>query len=149
MDSKLWWYSIVYIIVFFLNSIQSYYLSNLIKQKHESTNNKQTSTKSINNKTWLYQSTFSKSLAKTTTTIRSNNIIQSLITKPNSYLYNSDEDDEILLGRTKRDTMPFVCKGASDTLKFINITMMKCFFSGWLLSRSKELSSLSYLYIGC
>ncbi|UJR08864.1 hypothetical protein I4U23_013119 [Adineta vaga] len=35
--------------------------------------------------------------------------IQSFITKPNSYLYNPDED-ESLLDRIKRDTTPFVCK---------------------------------------
>lgn len=36
-----------------------------------------------------------------------------LITKPNSYLYNPDDDDgndEILLNRVKRDPQPFVCK---------------------------------------
>ena len=43
---------------------------------------------------------------------QSSTTIQSLITKPNSYLYNPDDDnDEFLLDRVKRDTTPFVCKG--------------------------------------
>ncbi|UJR37385.1 hypothetical protein I4U23_030091 [Adineta vaga] len=45
-----------------------------------------------------------------TTTTSSNGIFPSLVTKPNSYLYNPDEDDEILLERVKRDPAPFVCK---------------------------------------
>lgn len=54
-----------------------------------------------------YQSTYSTSLKNEQTTFYS----ESFITKPNSYLYNLDEDDEGLLNRAKRDTTPFVCKG--------------------------------------
>jgi hypothetical protein len=100
MDSQLWWW----FIIFLLNSIESRHLLN----SNEPTNKNQTSTNSTDN-TSYYQSTYSTSLAKITTTIHSNNTIQSLITKPNSYLYNSDED-EILLDRIKRESAPFVCK---------------------------------------
>ncbi|CAF0988782.1 unnamed protein product [Adineta steineri] len=101
-NNFLWWF-----IIFFLNSsIQSRILSNL----NESTNKKQTSTNSTNNNIIQYQSIFSTNLATITTTISSNNNnIQSLITKPNSYLYDPDED-ETLLERIKREAAPFVCK---------------------------------------
>ncbi len=78
------------------NSTASNILLNIIRQKNESTT-------SINNIV-QYQSTFP--------TYSSNTVVQSLITKPNSYLYNPDEDDdEVLLNRVKRDPAPFVCKG--------------------------------------
>jgi hypothetical protein len=110
MDCQLWWWFIIYLIIFYLNSIDSRSLLNSIKQKNESTNKNQTSKKSINN-VFKYQSIFSINLAKITSTIRTNTTIQSLITKPNSYLYNPDEDEEILLDRVKREPAPFVCKG--------------------------------------
>jgi len=92
------------VIVSFLlfNSTEGNILLNIIRQKNESTN-------TISH----YQSTFSTSLKNDQTTFHSNIILQSLITKPNSYLYNSNEDndDEILVNRIKRDTTPFVCKG--------------------------------------
>ncbi|CAF1042460.1 unnamed protein product [Adineta steineri] len=47
------------------------------------------------------------------TTLPTTKLSQSLITKPNSYLYNpndDDDDDDILLNRIKRDSTPFVCK---------------------------------------
>jgi hypothetical protein len=109
MDSQIWWWFIVLLINLFLNSIQSRDLFN------ESTNKEQTSTISTSN-ILQYQSTFSTSLAAITTTIRSSNTIQSFITKPNSYLYNPDEDEEILLDRVKREPAPFVCKGKISVL---------------------------------
>ena len=45
------------------------------------------------------------------TTTASNAIFQTLATRPNSYLYNPDDDDDIILSRVKRDPAPFVCKG--------------------------------------
>ncbi|CAF1162602.1 unnamed protein product [Adineta ricciae] len=100
MDSYRCWYLIFVLI----NSIESdsFLLSN------ESTLEKQTSTKSADHRV-EHQSTITTSLATFTTTIRSSSAIQPLITKPNSYLYNSDEE-ETVLDRTKRDTAPFVCK---------------------------------------
>jgi len=50
------------------------------------------------------------STEQSTTTVQSSKFLQYLITKPNSYLYNIDEDDENLLERVKRDTTPFVCQ---------------------------------------
>jgi hypothetical protein len=87
------------------NSTEAYILLNVTKQRNESTK--------LINTISDYQSTFSTSLRNDQTTFHSNTILQSLITKPNSYLYNSDEDndDEILVNRVKRDTTPFVCKG--------------------------------------
>jgi hypothetical protein len=86
------------------NSTESNILLDLIKQINEST-------KSINT-IGQYQSTFPTSLRNDKTTFRSNISLQSLITKPNSYLYNPDDDDdeEVLLNRVKRDSTPFVCK---------------------------------------
>lgn len=45
-------------------------------------------------------------------TVQSNKLLQTLITKPNSYLYKSDEEN--LLERVKRETTPFVCKGKTN-----------------------------------
>ncbi|CAF4383933.1 unnamed protein product, partial [Rotaria magnacalcarata] len=69
---------------------------NIQKQKRTSTNS--------NDNIFHYQSTFSTSLQNTTI------VAQYLITKPNSYLYNPDEDEDILSERMKRDAAPFVCK---------------------------------------
>lgn len=46
----------------------------------------------------------------------------SLITKPNSYLYdpNDHDDDDDELDRVKRDAAPFVCKG-NNLLLYDNI----------------------------
>ncbi len=41
-----------------------------------------------------------------------------LITKPNSYLYNPDDDDDDI-DRVKRDAAPFVCKGEIVVLEYI------------------------------
>ncbi len=103
MDSYLWWWFIIYLTI----SIESRII---FHNQNESTNEKQTSKKSFNNKR-KSQSIFSNYLATSTSTIHSNNTIQSLVTKSNSYLYNPDEDDEILLDRAKRDSPTFVCKG--------------------------------------
>ncbi|CAF4953868.1 unnamed protein product, partial [Rotaria sp. Silwood1] len=86
------------------NSTESDLLLKVIRQKYESK-------KSIDIIS-QYQSTFPPSLKNDTTTLHSNIIFQSLITKPNSYLYNPDEDDDDdgLLNRIKRDKTPFVCK---------------------------------------
>jgi hypothetical protein len=110
MDCQFWWWFIIYLIIFYFNSIESRNLLNSNKEKNESTNKNQTSKKSTNH-VLQYQSIFSTNLASITTTIRSTNIIQTFITKPNSYLYNPDEDEEILLDRVKREPAPFVCKG--------------------------------------
>jgi hypothetical protein len=94
------------ILSFLLPSLtESHILLNIIRQENESM-------KSINNIS-QYQSTLPTSLKNEKTTFRSTIIVQSLITKPNSYLYNpdEDEDDETLLNRVKRDSPPFVCKG--------------------------------------
>jgi hypothetical protein len=99
--------SVFSVIVSFLlfNSTEGNILLNVTRQKN-------VSTKSINTISH-YQSTFSTSLKNDQTTFHSNIILQSLITKPNSYLYNpnEDNDNEILVNRIKRDTTPFVCKG--------------------------------------
>jgi hypothetical protein len=111
MERQFCWCIIIYLIIF-INSIQSTYLFHL-KQRNESTNKKQTSvlsSKKSSDNFMQHQSTLSTSLARATTTIQSSNTFQSLITKPNSYLYNPDEDDEILLNRVKRHPVPFVCK---------------------------------------
>jgi hypothetical protein len=79
------------------NSTESDILLDLTRQNTESTTQ--------------YQSTFPTFLKNDQTTFHSNIILQSLITKPNSYLYNPDDDDEVLLNRVKRDPAPFVCKG--------------------------------------
>jgi hypothetical protein len=46
----------------------------------------------------------------------------SLITKPNSYLYNPDDDDDV--DRVKRDATPFVCKGEIIVLEYFNISFL-------------------------
>jgi hypothetical protein len=135
MDSQIcWWF-----IILFLKTIQTRNLFN------ESTNKKQTPTLSTNNSV-QYQSNYSTSLAKITTTIRSSNTIQSFITKPNSYIYNPD-DDEFILDRVKREPAPFVCK--SKISFFFNVDIFNKFSSRWLFSRSTKLSNLSYMYIRC
>jgi len=118
MDCQFWWWFIIYLIIFYLNSIELRHLSNSIKQNNESTNKSQTSKNSTNN-VLQYQSIFSIDLAKITTTIHSNSTIQSFITKSNSYLYNPNEDEEMLLNRVKREPAPFVCKGKLFFLSFI------------------------------
>jgi len=120
MDSQLWWWFIIYLIIILFSSIESRRLLNSIKQNNESTNKSQTSKNSTNN-VLQYQSNFSIDLAKITTTIRSNSTIQSFITKPNSYLYNPNEDEEMLLNRVKREPAPFVCKGKIFIFLFINL----------------------------
>lgn len=110
MDSKFWWWFIIYYLInIFINSIETFYLSNPIESGNESTNKNQMSTKSINS-LLQYQSTFSTSLAENTTKTQSNDLNQSFITKPNSYFYDIEKDEEMLLDRVKRDTPPFVCK---------------------------------------
>ncbi|CAF5198483.1 unnamed protein product, partial [Rotaria magnacalcarata] len=109
MDSQYWWCFIVYLINIFLNSIETRYLFTTVKQQNESTNKNQISTKSIYS-ILQYQSTMPPFLAENSTEIRSNDIIQSFVTRPNSYLYNLETDDEMLLNRAKRDNVPFVCK---------------------------------------
>ena len=53
------------------------------------------------------------SVAGDTTTLPPSIVLRTLITRPNSYLYNpdDDDDDETLLNRGKREAAPFVCKG--------------------------------------
>ncbi len=82
------------------HSTESYLLLDSSRQNNESINT-----------SFHYQSTFATTLRNDQTTVPSNIIFQSLITKPNSYLYNPDDDEEILLNRVKRDPAPFVCKG--------------------------------------
>ncbi len=93
---------VLVILSFLFTSIESRILLNIIKQKNESMDH-------ISE----HQPTFSTTLENDQTTFYSNIHFQSLITKPNSYLYNpdDDDDDEILLNRVKRDPTPFVCKG--------------------------------------
>jgi len=104
LESGNWCFSVILSFLLF-NSTEAYILLNVTKQRNEST-------KSINTIS-DYQSIFSTSLKNDQTTFHSTIILQTLITKPNSYLYNPDEDndDEILVNRVKRDTTPFVCKG--------------------------------------
>ncbi|CAF1245111.1 unnamed protein product [Rotaria sordida] len=93
------------ILNFLPNLTESHLPLNIIRQTYEST-------KSIDNIS-RYQSTFPTSLKNVTTTLHSTIIFQTLITKPNSYLYNPDEDDDNddnVLNRIKRDKIPFVCK---------------------------------------
>lgn len=115
MDCQLYWWFIIYLIIFSLNSIQSRRLNSFLKNKNESTNQNQTSKNSTTN-IFEYNSISSINLAKITTTIRSNITIQSFITKPNSYIYKPDDDDdeEILLNRVKREPAPFVCKSKKN-----------------------------------
>jgi hypothetical protein len=91
---------VLVILSFLFTSIESRILLKIIKQKNESIDH-------ISE----HQPTFSTTLENDQTTFHSNIHFQSLITKPNSYLYNPDDDDEILLNRVKRDPTPFVCKG--------------------------------------
>lgn len=114
MDSSLWWWFMSICIVASSISIQAHRLSHSVKEKYESTNIKQTSKKSSVDYVSQSQSISSSYLAEITSTIRPSSTIQSLVTKPNSYLYDpndDDDDDEILLGRVKRESPPFVCKG--------------------------------------
>lgn len=90
--------------------IQTHRLNNSSEYRNESTNEKQTSETSSRNNSKQFQSISSRNLVEITSTIRSNPTLQSLITKPNSYLYDPNEDEEILLERVKRDSPPFVCK---------------------------------------
>lgn len=62
----------------------------------------------INSEHDLVKST--TALKNVPTSLNTTTIVPYLITKPNSYLYNPEEDEDILLGRVKRDTTPFVCK---------------------------------------
>lgn len=112
MDSSLWWWFISICIVASSISIQAHRLSHSVKEKYESTNIKQTSKKSSVDYVSQSQSISSSYLAEITSTIRPSSTIQSLVTKPNSYLYdpNDDDDDDELLGRVKRESPPFVCK---------------------------------------
>ncbi|CAF4523879.1 unnamed protein product, partial [Rotaria sp. Silwood2] len=101
MDTKSSCWFIIYIIGrmgvlnFLSDSTESYIPLNIIKQKY-------VSTKPINN-FFQYESSIPTSL-KTNTNIN----VQLLITKPNSYIYNPDDD--IQLDRHKRDATQFVCK---------------------------------------
>ncbi len=47
-----------------------------------------------------------------------------LITKPNSYLYNPDDDEDDEIERVKRDATPFVCKGEIIVLEYRNISLL-------------------------
>jgi hypothetical protein len=110
-------YFLVILSFLFPNSTESHILLNIIRQKNAST-------KWIND-IRQYQSTFSTDLRIDKTTLQANTIFPSLITKPNSYLYDpdDDDDDDILSNRVKRDTAPFVCKG-----KTLNIYLIsRCF----------------------
>jgi hypothetical protein len=127
MDSQLWWWFIIYLIIILFSSIESRRLLNNLEDKNESTNEKQTSKNSTDHNI-EYQSIFSVNLATTTSTIHSNSAIQSFITKPNSYLYNPDEHDDILLDRVKREPAPFVCKGK----KFIRRSFFFIFETSFL-----------------
>ncbi|CAF1448464.1 unnamed protein product [Rotaria magnacalcarata] len=118
MDSQYWWCFIVYLINIFLNSIETRYLFTTVKQQNESTNKNQISTKSIYS-ILQYQSTMPPFLAENSTEIRSNDIIQSFVTRPNSYLYNLETDDEMLLNRAKRDNVPFVCKSKTKFKSYL------------------------------
>jgi hypothetical protein len=93
------------------------------------------------------QSTLATPVAALTTTVHSGSALQLLVTKPNSYLYNPEED-ETPFERMKREAAPFVCK--SKTFLAIPLT---CRFartsSRWLLSRSTKLSHLSHMHIRC
>lgn len=66
----------------------------------------------------IISKTKSTAFQDTLTTTISNGIFPSLVTKPNSYLYNPDEDEEIILDRVKRDPAPFVCKGKDNEFDF-------------------------------
>ena len=94
------------ILSFLPKSTETFLLFNVIKQNYELT-------KSIVNFS-QYQSTIPTSLESSKITLRSNIISQTLITKPNSYLYNPDEDDDndnsIQRNRVKRESKPFVCE---------------------------------------
>lgn len=112
MHCQLYWWFIIYLIIFSFHTIQSRLLQKFIEQKNESTNQNQTSKNSTDNDI-KYNSISSIIMATFATTIRSNSTIQSFITKPNSYIYSPDDDDdseEISLDRVKRETAPFVCK---------------------------------------
>jgi len=52
----------------------------------------------------------------TTTTITTTKTIQTLVTKPNSYIYEPDDSEDIL-ERKKREPTPFVCKSKNDKNK--------------------------------
>ena len=52
----------------------------------------------------------------TTTTTTTTKTIQTLVTKPNSYIYEPDESEDIL-ERKKREPTPFVCKSKNDKNK--------------------------------
>ncbi|CAF3393798.1 unnamed protein product [Rotaria socialis] len=88
--------SIILILSVLTDSSASNLRWNIQKQNRTSTNS--------NDNIFHYQSTFSTSLQNSTI------VAQYPITKPNSYLYNPDEDEDILSGRMKRDATPFVCK---------------------------------------
>ncbi|CAF1617649.1 unnamed protein product [Adineta ricciae] len=99
MNSERLWWAISYltvIIIFLLPSTESRILSKIIGDTTSIADN-------VQQKLTTFQDTI--------TTTLSNGIFPSLVTKPNSYLYDSDEDDEIILDRVKRDPAPFVCKG--------------------------------------
>lgn len=90
--------------------IRAHRLSNSIDYRNESTNENQTSTTSSSSSSYeQYHSISSRNLVTFTSTIRSYSTFQSFITKPNSYLYDSN-DEEIHLERMKRDSPAFVCK---------------------------------------
>ena len=110
MDRSLWWWFMSFLIGSSFVGIQTHRLSSLIEYRNESTNEKQTSKTSSHDNSKQFQSISSGNLAEITSTIRSNPALQSLITKPNSYLYDPNEDEEIFLERVKRDSPPFVCK---------------------------------------
>ncbi|CAF1382524.1 unnamed protein product [Rotaria sordida] len=85
------------------DSTESHILLNIIRQKYAST-------KPINN-FFQYESTIPTSLKTNTAGLHTNINVQLLITKSNSYLYNSDEaDNDNQLDRYKRDATSFVCK---------------------------------------
>ena len=94
------------------------------------------------------------SVAGDTTTLPASLVLRTLITRPNSYLYNpDDEDDETLLNRGKREAAPFVCKGNLGVSRQEQEDDESVFSddscSRRLLPGPTELSLVSHLYVGC
>lgn len=88
------------------------FLDHLHTQKNESTNQTSTSNTIIINAA----TNFSTHLANSSTTSSPSTVaLQFLITKANSYLYDGQDDEEVL-DRVKRDPAPFVCKSKSSVV---------------------------------
>jgi hypothetical protein len=113
MDSQFRrWLSFYYLIVVLWRGTESHTQLNSRPRPHESSTEKQASSLPTNSIDHVgqHRPTVSVPLAKATTAFHSSRLVQSLITKPNSYLYNPKDDDETPLDRVKRDPAPFVCK---------------------------------------